>query len=339
MSDRIKQYRVWCPTLREMLYDFKVEQEFWHPGSSNHPTASVKVYTTWGTPMQPPYIFMESIGLNDKNARVIFDGDIVSDPGSNMNQVEFIVIQHDNDGIGWNGYKVKNIDHCEVVGNIFENPGMVRISQRNNQNAQPLPEPLALDMSRLSNLWSEVVNQARSTTPTPRPIDATPRRLARRPARPRVGIAMDNNHTGEQLDRISQHITDSIRLADQAQRSMIIDYCNSLEPGQSYTTRDSNQIREIMQHDWSDDFSWEHNTTTEAIIITRRQDPRQCPPPEFPGDGCNWVRAAYFLPPNVDTVTVHDQNQIREILANRLDIYEYIGCPDGSLIVQRIIPF
>ena len=64
---------------------------------------------------------MPFIGLTDKNGKKIYDGDILLTPGKFK-----MVVQIDN--IGYGDPKFFNIgfDVCEVIGNIYENPELLK---------------------------------------------------------------------------------------------------------------------------------------------------------------------------------------------------------------------
>jgi len=64
---------------------------------------------------------MQFTGLTDKNGKKIWEGDILLTPGKFK-----MVVQIDN--IGYGDPKFFNIgfDICEIIGNIYENPGLLK---------------------------------------------------------------------------------------------------------------------------------------------------------------------------------------------------------------------
>lgn len=96
--------------------------------------------------MPEPFTVMQYVGLKDKNGKEIYDGDIVkrmypkyiysvTDEGdaADMKWVEDIsFIVYTNHGFwvskehfGWEGEGLWDWDSIEVIGNIYENPGLV----------------------------------------------------------------------------------------------------------------------------------------------------------------------------------------------------------------------
>ena len=70
-------------------------------------------------------VFQEWTGLKDKNGRMVFEGDIVSEPGYKDN----FVFKFENGGNyynDWMGFEMPSVEEFEVIGNIFENPEMLK---------------------------------------------------------------------------------------------------------------------------------------------------------------------------------------------------------------------
>lgn len=73
----------------------------------------------------------EYTGRKDKNGTKIFDGDILRRklpglmPKYNSNGNHYKVVQW-KDSKSSNGWNVAVTDHWEVIGNIYENPGLIQ---------------------------------------------------------------------------------------------------------------------------------------------------------------------------------------------------------------------
>ena len=92
-----------------------------------------------------PYFLCQCTGLNDKHGKEIYEGDILhytEHPGYLLSTTNMIVCW--NDEYAGFGYKAKNmhgffmsfwnhdelkkdvLDHCEIIGNIYDNPGLLQ---------------------------------------------------------------------------------------------------------------------------------------------------------------------------------------------------------------------
>jgi len=66
-------------------------------------------------------VLMQYTGLNDKDGREIYEGDITKDIEGGIGVVEFKATSFRAvDGLGWDNLAYP--DECEVIGNIYENP-------------------------------------------------------------------------------------------------------------------------------------------------------------------------------------------------------------------------
>lgn len=64
-------------------------------------------------------------GLNDKNGKKIFEGDIVRDSWEQINSVEYC-IGFFYPFIAFPEYRCWSPDDCEVIGNIHDNPKLLK---------------------------------------------------------------------------------------------------------------------------------------------------------------------------------------------------------------------
>jgi len=75
------------------------------------------------------YILMQYTGLHDKNGKEIYEGDVLKSPKTfDIGPVVYDVELDGGPGFIWNHpmMYVAQMDECEVVGNIYENPEMMK---------------------------------------------------------------------------------------------------------------------------------------------------------------------------------------------------------------------
>jgi len=91
-------------------------------------------------------LVMQYIGLRDKNKKKIFDGDVIKRCTSRGN-TEFGYVTWEDVGFGikrvstteennqfeWISWPSEYFDNCEVIGNIFEHPNLLKGEQENGQ--------------------------------------------------------------------------------------------------------------------------------------------------------------------------------------------------------------
>lgn len=89
-------------------------------------------------PRDENIILMQSTGLRDKNEREIFEGDVLCDEGIEQGS-EFVFVavsyrdgmwvcdQITSDGCGYGGALNEFSDDYSVIGNIYENPGLLEV--------------------------------------------------------------------------------------------------------------------------------------------------------------------------------------------------------------------
>jgi len=126
------KFRAW-DTKDKMMYEEVVGIDFYNGVLDMHPDYLCKV-------SMRDCVLMQFTGRYDKNGKEIYEGDYLSYNIAGNRREVAIVIQ---DKFGWtfellnDGFygdietpiirdKWKHIDHCEVIGNIYENPELAK---------------------------------------------------------------------------------------------------------------------------------------------------------------------------------------------------------------------
>lgn len=67
------------------------------------------------------YELQQFTGLKDKNGKEIYEGDIMR-----CNDLGFVRVEWTDERFGWSPFVAKNDTSWEVVGNIYENPELLK---------------------------------------------------------------------------------------------------------------------------------------------------------------------------------------------------------------------
>lgn len=126
MNREIK-FRAWHKDLKKM---FKIGQITLEKGTWNF-EPNDRDFIGMSIPSQPSFVLMQYTGLHDKNAKEIYEGDILKVYYKGMSEVGYV--EYDND---YCEYKIiintdkdyfslwKSID-LEKIGNIYDNPELL----------------------------------------------------------------------------------------------------------------------------------------------------------------------------------------------------------------------
>lgn len=126
MNREIK-FRAWHKNLKKM---FKIGQITLEKGIWNF-EPNDRDFIGMSIPYQPSFVLMQYTGLNDKNGKEIYEGDIVGD-----NKIKWIVKWNKN-RMGFSLYPTKeqlydempiNIENklgFKILGNIYDNPELL----------------------------------------------------------------------------------------------------------------------------------------------------------------------------------------------------------------------
>lgn len=124
--------------MREILFRGKLHSGEWSYGNLSVKTNGVEIITPDDTPigkygLVAPKTVGQSTGLNDKNGKKVFEGDIClcdRNIASSVDKQLFVIV-YDTENGAWAGvgeYSDINATQsslCEVVGNIHDNPELV----------------------------------------------------------------------------------------------------------------------------------------------------------------------------------------------------------------------
>lgn len=114
-----------------------------------------------------PKTVCQYTGLTDKNGRKVFEGDIITIPGSNKKGLPAEVryrkldCSFDIDRVGYVPISLDGVNHWgEVIGNVFDNPELIEWRRRRITPGKPTDKSSYLAMPLVSNVPRPTDNSA-----------------------------------------------------------------------------------------------------------------------------------------------------------------------------------
>lgn len=114
----IPKYRAWHKKEKKM-YDV-IRIDFFYEEVDINPPHLGTTYSKKPAKFED-VILIQSTGLNDKNDNEVFEGDIIRTPKGKIYVVEYKI----NDSVYW-WYGDVVLRLCEKIGNIYENPELLK---------------------------------------------------------------------------------------------------------------------------------------------------------------------------------------------------------------------
>ena len=127
----IPKFRAWDKRFSEFVEDFFVSED----GKIYQKTKDTGYGFAISRETSDKVILMQSTGLKDKNGKEIFEGDILSDEGSELEDEWVYVSVINKDGMcycleneihGVSGALIDFVPYYSVEGNIYENPELLK---------------------------------------------------------------------------------------------------------------------------------------------------------------------------------------------------------------------
>ena len=110
-------FRVWDKFLFVMHYQYEYEREILIAGGYSFGEI---------LPMKERFEFMQFTGLLDKNGKKIFESDLVKDDDGLVAEVVWIVPGFLLEIKDHGPFSLNDFGNLEVIGNIYENPELVK---------------------------------------------------------------------------------------------------------------------------------------------------------------------------------------------------------------------
>jgi len=117
------RFRAWNKRIKKFVFDVVIEnggnigQAYGHSSEGHGGIIGVKNY-----PNRKNIIIQLYTGLKDKNGKEIYEGDIFKYEGND----EKMTVEYDMEEYGCYGWNVDANETKEVIGNIYENPELLK---------------------------------------------------------------------------------------------------------------------------------------------------------------------------------------------------------------------
>jgi uncharacterized phage protein (TIGR01671 family) len=120
------------PPKHELIDDEVYNKDFENGNDICESVMSILPGEDWIWLEKGQFEIMQFTGLKDKNGKEIFEGDILktwySRDMSGLDIIKLIIeVEYEiNEKSGTSGFEIPFLDHCEIIGNIFENPELIK---------------------------------------------------------------------------------------------------------------------------------------------------------------------------------------------------------------------
>lgn len=131
-QNRIIKFRAWDKKEKKMYYSG--EGDSWHIFEFCGKTQWALVNNVYEAKIRTDYhngVFMQFTGLLDKNRKEIYEGDIIK-KGDTTREIKWGKSYDGGEyggiymGFNFDGYDLEEIKESEVIGNIYENPELLK---------------------------------------------------------------------------------------------------------------------------------------------------------------------------------------------------------------------
>lgn len=132
MTQRQIKFRAWDSKAKRFIAAKELLLGAWPSQDSDNTDFFLETETDEGFP-QTGFILLQFTGLLDKNGKEIYEGDIVKNDGEFRYQLEvrWETIEDGESGFGLGiGWNVHPEEELEIIGNIYENPDLIKSNNK-----------------------------------------------------------------------------------------------------------------------------------------------------------------------------------------------------------------